>query len=479
MSGARDEVLVIGAGIAGLVAARELVLLGHSVRVLESSARSGGQLEGLELDGLRVDLGADRFTPGDELAAMLERLALGDSLVASDAVRTWIRTPDARTLPAPEPTLLGIPMTALASDTVALIGRRAGWRAQLDALLPGPVGARSATLGALVRRRLGDEVLHAVVAPIVVGLRGVHPDDFPLSAVSGLAHHLLRENSLARAVARVRLEGAVAGQLDQPVATLQGGTAALLDRLLAELDRFGVPIEHGVTVASVAPDHVVLAGGSAEAVGPAERAEPGETAGPVEPGEPVEPDPALVRSGRVLVAAPGLVAPGLASTDADADADAAPPPRTVTYAGTVAVLVVDAGAGVADALGGALPAGGVLVDPRGPSPVRALDLPTARWGPLRDAAGGRAVVRVHYRDAPAEHPVDPEQARRDAAEMLGVSIPPAAVRAAAVRSWRTAERVDAAASAVPVVGEQAVGADLARIVAHARATARAFGAAED
>lgn len=479
MSGARDEVLVIGAGIAGLVAARELVLLGHSVRVLESSARSGGQLEGLELDGLRVDLGADRFTPGDELAAMLERLALGDSLVASDAVRTWIRTPDARTLPTPEPTLLGIPMTALASDTVALIGRRAGWRAQLDALMPGPVGARSATLGALVRRRLGDQVLHAVVAPIVVGLRGVHPDDLPLSAVSGLAHHLLRENSLARAVARVRLEGAVAGQLDQPVATLQGGTSALLDRLLAELERFGVPIEHGVTVASVASDHVVLAGGPAETAEPAERAEPGETAGPVEPGEPVEPDPALVRSGRVLVAAPGLVAPGLASTDADADAEAAPPPRTVTYTGTVAVLVVDARAGVADALGGALPAGGVLVDPRGPSPVRALDLPTARWGPLRDAAGGRAVVRVHYRDASAEHPVDPEQARRDAAELLDVSIPPAAVRAAAVRSWRTAERVDAAASEVPVVGEQAVGADLARIVAHARATARAFGAAED
>lgn len=475
MSGARDEVLVIGAGIAGLVAARELVLLGHSVRVLESSARAGGQLEGLELDGLGVDLGADRFTPGDELAAMLERLALGDSLVASDAVRTWIRTPDARTLPAPEPTLLGIPMTALASDTVALIGRRVGWRAQLDALLPGPVGARSATLGALVRRRLGDEVLHAVVAPIVVGLRGVHPDDLPLSAVSGLAHHLLRENSLARAVARVRLEGAVAGQLDQPVATLRGGTSALLDRLLAELERFGVPIEHGVTVASVAPDHVVLAGGPAETAEPAERAEPGETAGPVEPGEPVEPDPALVRSGRVLVAAPGLVAPGPVAPDRDA----APPPRTVTYTGTVAVLVVDAGAGVADALGGALPAGGVLVDPRGPSPVRALDLPTARWGPLRHAAGGRAVVRVHYRDASAEHPVDPERARRDAAELLGVSIPPAAVRAAAVRSWRTAERVDAAASEVPVVGEQAVGADLARIVAHARATARAFGAAED
>lgn len=457
MSGARDEVLVIGAGVAGLVAARELVLLGYPVRVLEASDRAGGQLDGVELDGLRLDLGADRLTLDDELAALLERLALGEALVASDAVRTWIRTPDARTLPTPDPTLLGIPMTALASDTVALIGRRAAWRAQLDALLPGPVGARSATLGALVRRRLGDEVLHAVVAPIVVGLRGVHPDDLPLSAVSGLAHHLLRENSLARAVARVRLEGSVAGQLDQPQATLHGGTAALIDRLLTELDRFGVPIELGTPVATVARDHVVLAGG------------PGE---PAEPG--AEPDPALVRHGRVLVAAPGLIPPS-----EDGASDGPSPTTTVRYSGTVAVLVIDAGARVTDALSGALPAGGVLVDPRGPSPVRALDLPTARWGPLRDAAGGRAVVRVHYRDAAAEHPIDPEQARHDAAELLGVSIPPAAVRAAAVRTWRTAGRIDSAASAVPVVGEQAVGADLARIVAHARATARTFGSAED
>lgn len=456
MSGARDEVLVIGAGVAGLVAARELVLLGHPVRVLEASDRAGGQLESAELDGLRVDLGADRLTLDNELATLLERLALGEALVASDAVRTWIRTPDARTLPTPDPTLLGIPMTALASDTVALIGRRAAWRAQLDALLPGPVGARSATLGALVRRRLGDEVLHGVVAPIVVGLRGVHPDDLPLSAVSGLAHHLLRENSLARAVARVRLEGSVAGQLDQPLASLSGSTAALIDRLLAELDRFGVPVELGSPVAAVAPDHVVLAG---------QPAEPGRPGEPVELG--AEPDPALVRHGRVLVAAPGLV------PASEAGASDEPVPATaLRYSGTVAVLVIDAGARVTDALSGALPAGGVLVDPRGASPVRALDLPTARWGPLRDAAGGRAVVRVHYRDAAAEHPIDPEQARHDAVELLGVSIPPTAVRAVAVRQWRTAPRVAAPGAPVPVIGEQVVGADLGRIVAHAIATSR-------
>lgn len=457
MAGARDEVLVVGAGVAGLVAARELVLLGHSVRVFESSARAGGQLEAGSLDSVRVDLGADRLTPDDELTATLDRLDLGADFVTAAPTRTWLRTADDRTLPLPEPTLLGIPMAPLSADAVAITGRSAGWRAQLDALLPGPVGSRAATLGALVRRRLGDDALERLVAPVVVALRGVHPDVLPLAAVGGLKHHLLRENSLARAVARVRLEGALPGQLEQPLATLRGGAAALVDRLLAELDRFGVPIEHGVEVTAVAPDHVVLSGGS--------DAEAGDDGGGRGDGD-TESGTDRVRRGRVLIAAPGLVR-GSARY------------RTTDYSGDLVVLLVDPGTAVAEALQGALPAGGVLVDPRGSSRVRAVDVPTARWGPLRDAAGGRAVVRVQYRDAPAEHPADPERARRDLEELLGVRIPPAAVTAAAVRRWRTAGRLDADDSAVPVVGEQVVGADIARIVAHARATARAFGAPED
>lgn len=465
MAGARDEVLVVGAGVAGLVAARELVLLGHSVRVLESSARAGGQLEAGSLDSVRVDLGADRLTPDDELTATLDRLDLGADLVTAAPTRTWLRTADDRTLPLPEPTLLGIPMAPLSADAVAITGRSAGWRAQLDALLPGPVGSRAATLGALVRRRLGDDTLERLVAPVVIALRGVHPDVLPLAAVGGLKHHLLRENSLARAVARVRLEGALPGQLEQPLATLRGGATALVDRLLAELDRFGVPIEHGVEVTAVAPDHVVLSGGSdvdVDADAEAEAGDDGDGRGDGDTASGTD----RVRRGRVLIAAPGLVR-GSARD------------RTTDYSGDLVVLLIDPGTAVAEALQGALPAGGVLVDPRGSSRVRAVDLPTARWGPLRDAAGGRAVVRVHYRDAPAEHPADPERARRDVEELLGVRIPPAAVRAAAVRRWRTAGRIDADDSAVPVVGEQVVGADIARIVAHARATARAFGAPED
>lgn len=444
MSAADDEMLVVGAGIAGLVAARELVLLGHRVRVLEATDRAGGQLAAADLDGLRVDVGADRFCPEEDLLQFVARLGAADRVEEAGPSRTWVRTADRRTTPLPEPNWLGIPLAPLSADAVTIMGRRAGWRAQLDALLPGPVGARAATLGALVRRRLGHHALESLVTPVVFALRGAHPDHVPLGQVPGLAHHLLRENSLARSVARVRLEGAVAGQLDRAIATLAGGTVTLVDLLLAELDRFGVPIEFGVTVSGVAGDHVVLAG-----PGPA-------------PGEQFDPDSDRIRRGRVLVAAPGLV-----------DGKTGEP--GTSYSGIVATLIVDPSVGLENALPGVAPGVGVVVDPASGSAVRSLDLPTARWAGLRVTAAGRSVVRVHYADAEAEHSLDPEQARRDTEELLSVSIPPAAVRAADLRAWRTAP-VIVPADAPPVVGEQIVGADLARVVAHARATARAVGA---
>lgn len=441
-----DAVVVVGAGIAGLVAARELVLLGHQVRVVEASDRIGGQLEALTLDALAIDGGADRVVPEPALLEYVERLGLTDRVVSSGAGRIGLRAPDAGARSVPEPTWLGIPLAPLAADVVALIGRRAAWRAQLDALLPGPVGARAATLGDLVRRRCGEALLERLVAPIVRSERGVHPDELPLSAVEGLSHHLLRENSLGRAVARVRLDGVVPGQLDRAVCSLDGGLAGLVDALGAELDRFGVPIELGARVETVGPDHVVLA--DPEALDAAS--------------DTVEPDPARVRHGRVLVAAPGLVGAGTADAGRST---------------TIAVLVVDGAVlrgGFADPAAQELPALRVIATEAAfPGDALDVEIVSARWGPLGRAAGERAVLRVRYPDAPAGHPVDAERARLDASALLGVSIPPGAVRAAAVRTWRTARIVDAEGP-IAVTGEQVVGPDLARIVAHARAAARAL-----
>jgi len=448
------ETLVIGAGIAGLVVARELVLQGHRVRVLEAEERAGGQLLRKTIAGIPLDAGAEAFaTRGGTVRAYLERLGIADRIVAPLDAPAWLHARTGTTVPLPAVSLLGIPSAPLAEDVVAVVGRRAAWRGMTDALLPGPVGAKSATLGELVRRRMGDGILEQLVAPVVEGIHSQHPDELPVSVAPGLVHHLLRENSLARAVMRLRTD-APAGSL---VAGLDGGMGLLVDTLLAELDRYGVPVEYGVRVAEVHPDRVVLAvdpdaprGGVAGVDPDLAVADPALAGGDLEPeGE--------VREGLVVVAAPGLVDPvgGRAAT------------RTATHLMT---LVIEAGTDAARALAENPRGTGVLVARGTDVTARALTHVSAKWAWVRQAAAGREVVRLSYESAPSV-----ETARRDAELLLGVSIPATAVVAAEATTWSRAGRIEADPG-ILITGEQVAGTGLASVIDHAHRLAETIGA---
>jgi oxygen-dependent protoporphyrinogen oxidase len=87
------DTIVIGAGIAGLVAARELQRRGAHVLVLEASERPGGRMCTREVEGCQVDLGAQFLSTGyrclGELAA-----ACGLVLAPAPAQRAVVRTHD-------------------------------------------------------------------------------------------------------------------------------------------------------------------------------------------------------------------------------------------------------------------------------------------------------------------------------------------------------------------------------------------------
>ncbi|MGA9159596.1 MAG: FAD-dependent oxidoreductase, partial [Actinomycetota bacterium] len=83
------DVVVIGAGFAGLAAALELLDAGLSVVVLEARERVGGRVLSLELEnGEIAELGAEWIMPDDEvLQATIDRLGLPAAEAGVDYLR--------------------------------------------------------------------------------------------------------------------------------------------------------------------------------------------------------------------------------------------------------------------------------------------------------------------------------------------------------------------------------------------------------
>ena len=91
----RVDVIVIGAGFAGLTAARRVLEAGRSVVVLEARDRVGGRTHAVDVAGVRVDIGGQWVGPGqDRLYALAEEMEVGihpqwvegDDIVIRDGV---------------------------------------------------------------------------------------------------------------------------------------------------------------------------------------------------------------------------------------------------------------------------------------------------------------------------------------------------------------------------------------------------------
>ena len=92
--------VVIGGGVAGLVAARRLAIHGAEVVLLEASDRLGGRVAAVTLGGLTVDVGAESFAVrGGTVRSLVDELGLGAD-VREPAGSAWVALAD-RTVPLP------------------------------------------------------------------------------------------------------------------------------------------------------------------------------------------------------------------------------------------------------------------------------------------------------------------------------------------------------------------------------------------
>src|ERR1700712_3789886 len=79
VDGKTDHVVVVGAGLAGLSAALQLVGRGRSVTVVERDSVPGGRMGRLDVGGYRVDTGPTVLTMSDIIDDAFA--AVGDSTV--------------------------------------------------------------------------------------------------------------------------------------------------------------------------------------------------------------------------------------------------------------------------------------------------------------------------------------------------------------------------------------------------------------
>ena len=254
LTAANPRAAVIGGGISGLIAARELAISGHAVTVYEAADDFGGCVRAHVVAGLVLDAGAESFaTRSNAVAELLTELGLGASIVTPEPGGAWLylkRGTESVAQPLPATGILGIPGDPWAEEVRHAVGRTGALRAAADLITPvskklleGPL-----SLGALVRSRMGTAVLENLVTPVVSGVHSADPDTLDVDAVApGLRGAVLKHGSLAKAVAAMR----AAAPAGSAVASIEGGMNRLTAALLADLRAAGVQLVSGATVASM------------------------------------------------------------------------------------------------------------------------------------------------------------------------------------------------------------------------------------
>ncbi|MFF6947961.1 protoporphyrinogen oxidase [Streptomyces iakyrus] len=222
----QGQVVVIGAGIAGLAAAHRLLEGGARVTVLEASGRVGGKLLPGEVASARVDLGAESMLARrPEAVALAREVGLADRLQppATATASLWTR---GALRPFPKGHVMGVPGTA--SALAGVVSEEGLARIERDADLPPTEVGDDVAVGEYVAQRLGREVVDRLLEPM---LGGVYAGDAyrisMRSAVPQLFQVARTHTSLTEGVRELQAKAAAARQTGPVFMGIRGGIGTL------------------------------------------------------------------------------------------------------------------------------------------------------------------------------------------------------------------------------------------------------------
>ncbi|MDF9809806.1 oxygen-dependent protoporphyrinogen oxidase [Aurantimicrobium minutum] len=241
--------IIIGAGIAGLLAARRAVSRGESVLVLDQQTQSGGLVASTRVNDIDLDTGAEAFSVAeDSCLKLIEELELENAVVypqRSDARIIYSATQRYR-IPHG---VLGIPSSLYDPELEDIISAEALEQARLldQASL---FNLENVTVAELVVKRLGPEFLEKLVDPVIAGVHGSSASNLLVrTTIPALSKAMQQTGSICEGVSVLRSSQPRPGAA---VASLEGGLFRLIQALELSLRVSGVRFRFEVSVSALA-----------------------------------------------------------------------------------------------------------------------------------------------------------------------------------------------------------------------------------
>lgn len=156
------SVVVIGAGISGLVCGYRLKTLGVDVMLIEKSDRIGGVIQSERIDGFLIERGPNSSQGTEELIALVEELGITGEVVEGD--------PKAPAYVLFEGKLHAVPSGLGAFIKSNLLSFGGKVRIAKEPLVAARREATEESVAAFARRRIGPEAAERLVAPFVSGI---------------------------------------------------------------------------------------------------------------------------------------------------------------------------------------------------------------------------------------------------------------------------------------------------------------------